>query len=102
MSRLRGVFLAGSFAVLSSALLGASCNKKEPAEPQDLAPLPPEKPLAPTGPDGAAAKPAEVKPARDLTPPKGVDLRVLDDAKKARWLDLADKLPSPCGKAQSL
>src|SRR5687768_10036301 len=85
-ARLRGIFIASAFSVLSLALLGASCDKKSVAEPANPDPGPP-------APFEAPPKPSDAKP----TPVKTPETPPAD-----RLGALADKLPSPCGKAHSL
>jgi predicted DsbA family dithiol-disulfide isomerase len=86
------VAIAGAFAVLSLALGGASCDKKSAATP---APDPgPSVPFE--EPKGTAA--AASKPAAAPTPPPAPEAKV----DPTRVAQLAGKLPSPCGKAESL
>ncbi len=75
------------FAVWSVALLGASCDKKNPTEPTTGHAA--EASASPT----AAAAPASLA---------GVDLSGLNAEQKEHFAKLADTLESPCGKAHSL
>jgi predicted DsbA family dithiol-disulfide isomerase len=86
-----GRVVAGAFAVLSLALGGFSCDKKSVARPPDPGPSVPfdETP-------GAAASPA---PATAAAPPPDVGTPAVPSAKLEA---LAEKLPSPCGKPESL
>ena len=90
-SRLRGVAIAGAFAVLSLALGGASCDKKSAATPTDPGPAVPFEGGA--KPDTTKAPAAAAKP-QPAPAPSGEDA--------ARFAALAEKLPSPCGKSESL
>ncbi len=91
--RLRGIFIASSFAVLSLALLGASCDKQSAARPPSASDGPNVPFEAPAkGAAGDKDKPAAAKPADPPAPA----------SPQSRFDAMADKLQSPCGKAQSL
>jgi protein-disulfide isomerase len=92
-TRLERVFYASSFAVLSLALGGASCDKKSVASPTEPGPsVPFESPGAPAKPASGAARPAaEAQPV--VAAKAGGDDHIGE---------LLEKLPSPCGKAMSL
>jgi protein-disulfide isomerase len=90
----RNLYLGGGFAVLSLALVGASCDKKSIANPS---------------PGGGQETPGEqVDPAKTggggqaKKSQQSVDLSKLDEAQKKRFGSLIDKVQSPCGKAHSL
>ncbi len=88
--RLRELCVAATFAVLSVGLAGASCDKKPAAGPSGPVIVEPEAP--------ADAR-VEVDAPKQGTPypdPK------LDSEQQAHFAALAEKLPSPCGKAHSL
>jgi protein-disulfide isomerase len=71
--------------LLSLCLSGASCSKSA-AKPKPDTELPP----------------LTDEPQGDKKPVEGADVSALSDADKGRFEALADKLPSPCGKAHSL
>src|SRR5262249_19888267 len=115
-ARLRRVAVATTFAALSLLLGGASCDKKSVANPADLGPSVPFEP-PPGGKKAAATKPAETKPAEakpagtKASEAKAAEAKVAEAVKaaeptasdpQARFAALAEKLPSPCGKAESL
>lgn len=86
---MKGLCLALLLGVWSLALVGASCDKKSSATPNHADPAPAE-----------ASAPAAAKPVVESLP--GMDLKELDDQRKARFYALVDKLQSPCGKVHSL
>jgi protein-disulfide isomerase len=101
-ARLRGYFVASAFAVLSLALVGASCDKQSAAHPPtgEGPNVPFETPStkAGGGASGAQAAPTPAAPA-----PKPGDKPAPGPAAPiSRFDTLAEKLPSPCGKAESL
>jgi protein-disulfide isomerase len=88
---MRSVGLASCFAVLSLALGGASCDKKSVANP-----APDPGPAVPFESPKAKEIKAEQAPA-DPTPAQKPAAGGGD-----KFAALAEKLPSPCGKAESL
>jgi len=92
---MRSVGLASCFAVLSLALGGASCDKKSVANPT---------------PDPGPAVPFEAPSRKEIkaepAPAKGAPAPAAGEKPAAanddRFVKLAEKLPSPCGKAESL
>jgi len=97
MSRLRSVATAGAFAVLSLALGGFSCSKKSAATPPDPGPAVPFEAPAQKG----AAKPqAEAAPEPGEAAPEAKPEAAAGDGDK--FTAMAEKLPSPCGKSESL
>jgi thiol-disulfide isomerase/thioredoxin len=91
-SRLRGAFVASVFAVLSLALGGASCDKKSVAKAPDPGPAVPFE----------APKKPEVKAEQAPAPAKPAEKPETEPAAGSRFEAFAEKLPSPCGKAESL
>lgn len=79
--RWKSLALALSFGVLSTALVGASCNK---ASKEDAAPPKPD------------ARPAAEEPLA------GIDVSDLSPAERQQFFRILDAAPSPCGKAHSL
>jgi predicted DsbA family dithiol-disulfide isomerase len=100
-SRLRGVAVASAFAVLSLALGGASCDKKSVASAPDPGPsVPFEAPKAPAKPE---VKAEQAPPAAKPQPaPAPAPAPAPTAAEGGKFDALAEKLPSPCGKAESL
>jgi protein-disulfide isomerase len=90
--RFQALCVAASFAVLSVGLVGASCDKKPAAGPSG--PVIVEPPPTGTG-DVRSEVPApkQGSPYPDPT---------LDSTQQAHYAELAQRLPSPCGKAHSL
>jgi predicted DsbA family dithiol-disulfide isomerase len=91
---MRSACLASCFAVLSLALGGASCDKKSVATP---------------APDPGPAVPFETPPKKEIKAEPAPAAATPTAAKAAetagggeRFAKLAEKLPSPCGKAESL
>jgi protein-disulfide isomerase len=89
--RLKRLVVAMGFGVLSTALVGASCSKKDGAvEPSPPAAAADAKPPRPD---------AKVAQEEDIP---GVDLAGLSPDEQQQFFRLLDAAPSPCGKAQSL
>lgn len=93
LKKMRSVGVAGCFAVLSLALGGASCDKKSVAKP---------------APDPGPAVPFEAPAKKDAVKAEQAPAAEPTGGKPAtggegdRFAKLAEKLPSPCGKAESL
>lgn len=91
--QLRGVAVASTFAVLSLALGGFSCDKKSVAKAPDPGPsVPFEAPPKKGAPQAEAAPKPEAKPEAEATAA----------ADGERFDKLAEKLPSPCNRPESL